>query len=172
MKWELFMSTFCLVYLLGVQQLNVQGNHILLAMLTSLAIGTANLLVIRGASVLDWHSTVDVVLYLSGGVIGIASAMRTHHLLLAAYAATGLIVTPTDSGEINANCEGRGLRKIRGQRSYRSKDAGKVVRHSAAKNHVNPRLQYSASRRGSNVAYAATRKAVLLRNRRNAPSVS
>ena len=56
MKWELFMSTFCLVYLLGVQQLNVQGNHILLAMLTSLAIGTANLLVIRGASVLDWHS--------------------------------------------------------------------------------------------------------------------
>lgn len=43
----LFVSTFALVLALGLQSLNVNGGHKVLAALTSLVIGAANLAVLK-----------------------------------------------------------------------------------------------------------------------------
>lgn len=72
----LFCSRWALVLFLGIQSLNVNGGHRLLACLTSFGIGAANLTVLKimpGPT-----STLEIVAYLSGGPIGIVTSMLVH----------------------------------------------------------------------------------------------
>ncbi|MDO9052911.1 MAG: hypothetical protein Q7U37_03130 [Gallionella sp.] len=75
----LFLSTALLVFTLGIQQLNVQGNHYLLAALTSLLIG--------GAQIYLWRTMPDatvseITATLMGGPVGIIAAMYSHPRLV------------------------------------------------------------------------------------------
>lgn len=72
----LFFATYFLVLFLGLQSLNVNGGHKLLAALTSFGIGTANITVLKimpGPT--DW---VDVAAYCLGGPAGILTSMAIH----------------------------------------------------------------------------------------------
>ena len=72
----LFVSTWALVLFLGLQSLNVNGGHRLLACLTSFGIGAANLTVLKimpGPT-----STIELLAYLAGGPIGIVTSMLIH----------------------------------------------------------------------------------------------
>jgi len=69
----LFVSTFALVLALGLQSLNVNGGHKVLAALTSFAIGAANLAVLKvmpGPT--GW---LELAAYLTGGPLGIVTSM-------------------------------------------------------------------------------------------------
>ena len=72
----LFVSPWALVLFLGLQSLNVNGGHRLLACLTSFGIGAANLTVLKimpGPT-----STIEILAYLAGGPIGIVTSMLIH----------------------------------------------------------------------------------------------
>nr|VFK25692.1 MAG: hypothetical protein BECKMB1821G_GA0114241_101532 [Candidatus Kentron sp. MB]VFK29679.1 MAG: hypothetical protein BECKMB1821I_GA0114274_101131 [Candidatus Kentron sp. MB]VFK74868.1 MAG: hypothetical protein BECKMB1821H_GA0114242_101131 [Candidatus Kentron sp. MB] len=72
----LFGSCYLLVLFLGLQNLNVNGGHRLLAMLTSFGIGAANLTVLKimpGPT-----NLVDIMAYLLGGPLGIWTSMAIH----------------------------------------------------------------------------------------------
>lgn len=72
----LFFSSYSLVLFLGLQSLNVNGGHRLLAMLTSFGISAANVTVLKimpGPT--DW---LDMVAYLCGGPLGIVTSMTIH----------------------------------------------------------------------------------------------
>lgn len=72
----LFASTYVLVLALGLQSLNVNGGHKVLAALTSLAIGTANLAVLK---VMPGPTGIlELVAYLTGGPLGIVTSMAIH----------------------------------------------------------------------------------------------
>lgn len=71
----LFASTFSLVFLLGVQQLNVQGRHYFAAFGTSIAIGLSQLALYKLA---PDAGGLEIAAYLAGGPLGIVSAMRAH----------------------------------------------------------------------------------------------
>lgn len=71
----LFVSTFLLVFALGLQSLNVNGGHYSAAFCTSFLIGTANLAVLKLAP----NATgTEIAAYLSGGPLGILCAMKFH----------------------------------------------------------------------------------------------
>lgn len=71
----LFVSTFVLVFALGLQSLNVNGGHYLAAFLTSFLIGGANLVVLKLAP----NATLpEIVAYLCGGPLGIVASMAAH----------------------------------------------------------------------------------------------
>lgn len=72
--------TFGVVLALGLQSLNVNGGHHLMAAVTSFAIGTFNLALLK---LVPQPTTVfDNAAYLLGGPIGILVAMRLHpHLV-------------------------------------------------------------------------------------------
>lgn len=76
----IFAATFALVLFLGLQQLNVQGNHRVLAMLTSAGISLANLGVLKSIpGPTDW---LDLLAYVSGGPVGVLVSMVIHpHLV-------------------------------------------------------------------------------------------
>lgn len=72
----LFGATWALVLFLGLQSLNVNGNHKLLASFTSFGIGAANITVLKimpGPT--GW---MEVMAYLLGGPIGILTSMAIH----------------------------------------------------------------------------------------------
>lgn len=71
----LFISTFALVFLLGLQSLNVNGAHYRAAFLTSFGIGAANLVLFKLA---PDAGGIEIAGYLAGGPIGIVCAMRAH----------------------------------------------------------------------------------------------
>ena len=77
--FALFASTFALVFFLGLQSLNVNRGHYTAAFLTSIGIGTGQLVLYKlapGAS--GW----EIAAFLSGGPFGICSAMwvlRKYH---------------------------------------------------------------------------------------------
>lgn len=71
----LFASTFFVVFLLGVQQLNVQHGHQAAAFFTSIGIGLAQLALFKLA---PDASGSEIAAYLSGGPIAIVCAMRAH----------------------------------------------------------------------------------------------
>lgn len=75
----LFVSTFALVFALGLQSLNVNGGHYAAAFLTSFAIGGANLLLYKMA---PDASGIEIAAYLSGGPLGIVCSMRAHRALV------------------------------------------------------------------------------------------
>jgi len=71
----LFASTFALVFLLGVQQLNVQHGHQFAAFFTSLFIGCSQLALYKMA---PDASGVEIACYLAGGPLAIICAMKVH----------------------------------------------------------------------------------------------
>jgi hypothetical protein len=78
----LFASTFVVVFALGVQSLNTNGGHRLLAFITSFFIGGSNLVLFKllpGPT--DWT---QIAAYLLGGPFGIVAAMAAHPLLVRA----------------------------------------------------------------------------------------
>lgn len=68
----LLISTFCLVFFLGLQSLVVNSGYRVLAFFNSFAIGTSNLVLFKLA---PDASGVEVLAYLSGGPFGIVAAM-------------------------------------------------------------------------------------------------
>ena len=71
----LFASSFVTVFLLGVQQKNVHGNHYLAAIFTSFGIGGAQIFLWR--LVPDANAT-QILATLLGGPCGITAAMWAH----------------------------------------------------------------------------------------------
>jgi len=71
-----FAATFAVVLFLGLQSLNVNGGHKLLAVLTSFGIGVANLFILKimpGPT--DW---LELTAYMTGGPLGIYISMCIH----------------------------------------------------------------------------------------------
>lgn len=71
----LFVSTFVLVFFLGLQSLNVNRGHYLAAFLTSFGIGASNLIVLKLA---PNATAVEMGAYLTGGPFGIIASMWVH----------------------------------------------------------------------------------------------
>ena len=71
----IFVSTFAVVFFLGLQSLNVNRGHYAAAFLTSFAIGGMNLVILK--TVPD-GSLPDMLAYLLGGPFGILAAMWAH----------------------------------------------------------------------------------------------
>jgi uncharacterized protein YebE (UPF0316 family) len=78
--WLILACTFGVVLALGLQSLNVNGGHHLMAAVTSFAIGTFNLALLK---LVPQPTTVfDNAAYLLGGPIGILVAMKLHPYLV------------------------------------------------------------------------------------------
>lgn len=73
----LFLSMFIMVFLLGLQYLNVNRGHVLMAMMTSIGIGLTNLFVLKVVPS-DTAGLPELLGYLAGGPIGIATSMWVH----------------------------------------------------------------------------------------------
>jgi hypothetical protein len=71
----LFLSAFATVFLLGIQQQNVAGQHYLAAVVTSLGIGSAQIFLWR---LVPNATPMEIVATLSGGPFGIVAAMYMH----------------------------------------------------------------------------------------------
>lgn len=72
----IFTATFAVVLFLGLQSLNVNGGHKLLAVLTSFGISVANLFILKimpGPT--NW---LEIAAYIVGGPLGIYTSMRIH----------------------------------------------------------------------------------------------
>lgn len=78
----LFVSTYVLVFALGVQSLNVNGGHRAAAFFTSLVIGVSNLVLFKLA---PNASALEIAAYLAGGPLGIVSAMKAHPYVVRMY---------------------------------------------------------------------------------------
>lgn len=79
----LFASSFALVFLLGVQQLNVQHGHRWAAFVTSFFIGISQLALYKLA---PDAGPVEIAGYLAGGPLAIVGAMRVHPYLRRVFA--------------------------------------------------------------------------------------
>lgn len=75
----LFISTFILVFALGIQSLNVNNGHRMAAMLTSLFIGASQMVLFKLAPSANWFETAA---FLLGGPFGIYAAMVAHPQLV------------------------------------------------------------------------------------------
>ena len=71
----LFLSTFVLVFALGMQSLNVNGGHYKSAFFTSFLIGASNLALFKIA---PDATLVESIGFLAGGPLGIISSMAVH----------------------------------------------------------------------------------------------
>jgi Na+/melibiose symporter-like transporter len=71
----LFLSAFATVFLLGIQQQNVQGRHYLAACVTSVGIGIAQIFLWRLVPDADAG---QIIATLAGGPVGIVVAMWAH----------------------------------------------------------------------------------------------
>jgi len=78
----LFVSTYVLVFALGVQSLNVNGGHRAAAFFTSLVIGVSNLVLFKLA---PNAGALEIAAYLAGGPLGIVSAMKAHPYVVRMY---------------------------------------------------------------------------------------
>ena len=75
----LFISTFVLVFALGIQSLNVNNGHHRAAIFTSFFIGGSQMVLFKLAPDASWLEAAD---FLLGGPIGIYAAMLSHpHLV-------------------------------------------------------------------------------------------
>lgn len=73
---SLFAATFFLVLFLGLQSLNVNGGHKLMAAVTSLGISTANIVVLK--TMPGPTGFMEVAAYCLGGPAGILVSMWIH----------------------------------------------------------------------------------------------
>lgn len=71
----LFISTFGLVFFLGLQSLNVNGGHYLAAFFTSFGIGIGNMVLYKLA---PNANSLEILAYLMGGPFGIIASMAAH----------------------------------------------------------------------------------------------
>lgn len=71
----LFVSTFLLVFALGLQSLNVNGGHHKAAFVTSLLIGSMQMVMLKLGPDADW---LQIAGYLAGGPFGIIASMWFH----------------------------------------------------------------------------------------------
>lgn len=71
----IFASTFAVVFLLGLQSLNVNGGHYTAAFVTSFGIGTFNLVLYKTVPDAD---LLQMAAFLLGGPFGIVAAMWSH----------------------------------------------------------------------------------------------
>lgn len=77
----LFLATFGVVFFLGIQQLNVDGNHRWFAFFTSPLIALSNLVLFK---VLPGPTgLLEILGYVAGGAFGIVASMELHPRLLA-----------------------------------------------------------------------------------------
>lgn len=76
----IFAATFATVFALGFQSLNVNQGHPRAAFVTSLVIGTSNLVILK--LVPETQSALELLAYLLGGPIGIVSSMWVHRRTL------------------------------------------------------------------------------------------
>lgn len=75
----LFISTFLLVFFLGLQSLNVNNGHRFAAFCTSFGIGASNLLLFKLA---PDATGLEIAAFLMGGPFGIVASMQAHpHLV-------------------------------------------------------------------------------------------
>ncbi len=77
----LFISTLALVFCLGLQSQMVNNGHFVGAFVNSLAIGAANLVLLKLA---PDASGIEVAAYLAGGPIGIVASMWFYRWRMAA----------------------------------------------------------------------------------------
>lgn len=71
----LFASSFLVVLLLGLQSLNVNNGHFILAALTSFGIGSMQMVMFKLAP----HATLtEIAAFIGGGPLGIMSSMWLH----------------------------------------------------------------------------------------------
>lgn len=75
----LFGSTFCLVFFLGLQSLNVNNGHKMAAFLTSFGIGASNLVLFKLA---PDASGMEIAAFLTGAPFGIVASMYAHPWLV------------------------------------------------------------------------------------------
>ena len=71
----LFCSTFILVFALGMQSLNVNNGHYVLAALTSFVIGAGQMVLYKLAPHASWP---EIAAYMLGGPFGITCSMWFH----------------------------------------------------------------------------------------------
>lgn len=71
----LFASTFVLVFALGMQSLNVNNGHFILAALTSYIIGAGQMILYKLAPDATW---LQIACYINGGPLGIVASMWVH----------------------------------------------------------------------------------------------
>ena len=73
----IFSVNYLLVFALGFQSRNVNEGHYTLAFLTNAVIGVMNAIILKLVPAADSWTT--LVAYVSGGPLGIVSAMWVHH---------------------------------------------------------------------------------------------
>lgn len=71
----LFVSTFVLVFGLGLQSLNVNNGHHVAAAVTSFAIGSMQMVLFKLAPNATWT---EIAAFLLGGPFGITASMWAH----------------------------------------------------------------------------------------------
>lgn len=71
----LFISTYALVFFLGLQSLNVNSGRFVAAFFTSFGIGASNLVLFKLAPDANGF---EIAAYLAGGPFGIVSSMWAH----------------------------------------------------------------------------------------------
>lgn len=71
----IYISTFCLVFALGFQSLNVNNGHYKAAFMTSLAIGVSNLVLYKTVPDANW---LEITAYLVAGPCAIVASMYCH----------------------------------------------------------------------------------------------
>jgi hypothetical protein len=71
----LFASSFCVVFALGLQSLNVNNGHYLLAALTSFGIGSMQMILFKLAPHASWT---EAAAFIGGGPLGITASMWAH----------------------------------------------------------------------------------------------
>lgn len=77
----LFASSFLVVLLLGLQSLNVNNGHFILAALTSFGIGSMQMVMFKLAPHATWS---EIAAFIGGGPLGIIASMWLHpHLVKA-----------------------------------------------------------------------------------------
>jgi len=79
----LFASTFCLVFFLGLQSLNVNGGHYRAAFFPTFGIGLGNIVLFKLA---PNANLVEIAAFLGGGPFGIISSMKAHRYIKGRFA--------------------------------------------------------------------------------------
>ena len=83
----IFIAQFCVVYLMGIQSLNIKGGHYLAAAITSFIMGVfafASTSIIGKIALSDIISVVGIV-FLVAGPLGITCAMASHKHLISYF---------------------------------------------------------------------------------------
>lgn len=73
----IFLSSLLIVFLLGLQSLNVNGGYKVLAAITSFGVGMCNFYILKQIPK-ETSGDMAAIAYLAGGPIGIVLSMKSH----------------------------------------------------------------------------------------------